>query len=60
MDRNLFVSDFSGRVTKQLTKETGWHQVELNKEFTQFYDRYSTITTPAITTLYSIKKIKAG
>ena len=60
MDRNLFVSDFSGRVTKQLTKETGWHQVELNKEFTQFYDRYSTITTPAITTLYSIKKNKSG
>ena len=56
MDRNLFVSDFEGKNTKQLTSGTGWHRVEMNDNFTQFYDYYSTINTPQTVTLFDIKK----
>ncbi len=55
MDRNLFVSDFEGKNTTQLTTGTGWHRIELNDAFTQFYDYYSNINTPQTTTLYDIK-----
>jgi dipeptidyl-peptidase-4 len=55
MDRQLFVSDFEGKNTKQLTTGAGWHTIEFNSDLTQFYDRYSTINTPATVTLYSIK-----
>lgn len=58
MDRNLFVSDFEGKNTHQLTKGTGWHRIELNKDFTQFNDYYSNITTPQVVTLFDIKKDK--
>lgn len=56
MDRNLFASDFDGKKTWMLTKGTGWHRVELNKDFTQFYDYYSNINTPQTVTLYNIVK----
>jgi dipeptidyl-peptidase 4 len=56
MDRNLFVTDFEGKNTKQLTSGTGWHRAELNDNFTQFYDYYSNINTPQVVTLYDIKK----
>lgn len=56
MDRNLFVSDFEGKKTFQLTKSSGWHRIELNKDFTQFYDYYSNINTPQATVLYNINK----
>jgi dipeptidyl-peptidase-4 len=60
MDRNLFASDFDGKKTWMLTKGTGWHRVELNKDFTQFYDYYSNINTPQTVTLYNIAKDKKG
>jgi dipeptidyl-peptidase-4 len=56
MDRNLFVSDFEGKTTRQLTSGSGWHRVELNEKFTQFYDYYSNINTPQIVTLYDINR----
>ncbi|WP_132055775.1 S9 family peptidase [Pseudocnuella soli] len=56
MDRNLFVTDFDGKKTTQLTNGTGWHRVELNADFTQFYDYYSNINTPQTATLYDLKK----
>lgn len=56
MDRNLFVTDFDGKKTTQLTNGTGWHRVELNDVFTQFYDYYSNINTPQTATLYDLKK----
>lgn len=63
MDRNLFVSDFEGKQTTQLTNGTGWHRTELNSDFTQFYDYYSNINTPQVVTLYNLvrdkKSIKA-
>src|SRR5437764_10485534 len=54
MDRNMFVSDFDGKTTKMLTSGSGWHRVELNDNYTQFYDYYSTINTPQTVTLYNI------
>jgi dipeptidyl-peptidase-4 len=55
MDRNLFVSDLEGKMTKQLTTGTGWHRAELNEKFTQFYDYYSNINSPQTVSLYDIK-----
>lgn len=60
MDRNLFVSDFDGKNTKMLTNSTGWHSIEMNSDFTKFYDHYSTINTPQVVTLYSLSKSKKG
>ena len=60
MDRNLFASDFDGKNTWMLTKGNGWHRVELNQDFTQFYDYYSDINTPQTVTLYTISKDKKG
>lgn len=54
MDRNLFVSDFDGKRSTQLTQGKGWHRVEFNKDFTQFYDYFSDINTPQTVALYDI------
>ncbi|MDQ6609055.1 MAG: S9 family peptidase [Bacteroidota bacterium] len=55
MDRNLFVTDFDGNKTTQLTTGTGWHRIELNKEDSKFYDYYSDINTPQTVTLYDLQ-----
>ncbi|MEI6947017.1 DPP IV N-terminal domain-containing protein [Paraflavisolibacter sp. H34] len=60
MDRNLFVSDLSGKTTRPLTTGSGWHRVELNGSFSQFYDYYSTINTPQVVTLYTVAKGRNG
>ncbi|HJW16561.1 MAG TPA: DPP IV N-terminal domain-containing protein [Flavisolibacter sp.] len=60
MDRNVFASDFDGRNTYMLTKGTGWHRVEFNKDYSQFYDYYSNINTPQTVALYSVQKDKKG
>ena len=54
MDRNLFVTDFSGKKTWQLTEGEAWHRVELNDAFTQFYDYRSDLNTPHVVTLNEI------
>ncbi len=54
MDRNLFVTDFQGKKTSQLTYGNAWHRVQLNDDYTQFYDFYSDINTPQIVTLNDI------
>jgi dipeptidyl-peptidase-4 len=54
MDRNLFVSSFDGKKTAQLTQGEAWHRVELNDNFTQFYDYKSDINTPQVVTLNEI------
>ena len=56
MDRNVFVTDFEGKKTRQLTQGPGFHRVVLNDDFTQFYDYHSTINTPQTVTLYDLKK----
>jgi dipeptidyl-peptidase-4 len=55
MDRNLFVSDFDGKKTTQLTTGNGWHRVELNNDYTSFYDYYSDINTPQTVTLFDLQ-----
>jgi dipeptidyl-peptidase-4 len=58
MDRNLFVTDFSGKKTTQLTQGEATHKVELNSDFTQFYDYRSDVNTPTVVTLNSINEDK--
>ena len=60
MDRNLFVSDFDGKKTVMLTNSPGTHRIDLNSDFTQFYDFHSTITTPQVVSLYKIVHDKKG
>jgi dipeptidyl-peptidase-4 len=50
MDRNLFVTDFAGKKTWQLTQGEAWHRVEFNDSFTQFYSYRSDINTPQTVT----------
>lgn len=54
MDRNLFVSDFSGKKTYQLTQGQAWHRVSINDEMTKFYDFRTDINTPQVVTLNNI------
>ncbi|MFN2457123.1 MAG: S9 family peptidase [Chitinophagaceae bacterium] len=58
LDRHLFVSDFDGKKTAQLTAGNGWHRVVLNSDYTQFYDYHSNINTPQTVTLYNISNQK--
>jgi len=60
MDRNLFVSDFDGKNTTQLTKGRGWHITEFNEGLTQFMDYHSDINTPQTVTLYNLAKNNKG
>ncbi|MEO7393591.1 MAG: prolyl oligopeptidase family serine peptidase, partial [Chitinophagaceae bacterium] len=54
MDRNLFVTDFGGKKTVQLTQGEAWHRVVLNDSFSRFYDYRSDLNTPQVVTLKSI------
>jgi dipeptidyl-peptidase-4 len=54
MDRNLFVTDFAGKKTYQLTQGEGWHRVEFNESFTRFFDFRSDINTPQVVSQYEI------
>ena len=58
MDRNLFVTDFGGKKTTQLTEGEVWHKVELNNDFTEFYDFRTDINTPQVVTLNAITSNK--
>ncbi|RYY62674.1 MAG: S9 family peptidase [Chitinophagaceae bacterium] len=58
MDRNLFVTDFSGKNTTQLTSGTGWHRISFNDDYTQFYDFRSDINVPQVVTLYKLASSK--
>jgi dipeptidyl-peptidase 4 len=60
LDRNLFVTDFDGKRTKQLTSGTGWHRINMNSDFTAFNDHYSNINTPETVTQYNIKNNKGN
>jgi dipeptidyl-peptidase-4 len=54
MDRNVFVTDFAGKKTYQLTNGEAWHRVVLNDSFTRFYDYVTDINTPTSVTLNEI------
>ncbi|MEN9548469.1 MAG: hypothetical protein RIR12_1060 [Bacteroidota bacterium] len=55
MDRNLFVADFNGANSRQLTQGEGWHRVEVKEDFTHFQDYKSDLNTPQTVTLYKIE-----
>jgi dipeptidyl-peptidase 4 len=54
LDRNLFVTDFLGKKTVQLTEGNAWHRAVLNDEFTRFYDYRSDLNSPQVVSLYDI------
>ena len=54
MDRNLFVTDFAGKKTTQLTQGEAWHRVILNDSLTRFYDYKSDLNNPQVVTLNNI------
>lgn len=54
MDRNVFVTDFSGKKTTQLTEGQAWHTANFNNDLTQFYDYRSDLNTPQVVTLNDI------
>jgi dipeptidyl-peptidase-4 len=54
MDRNLYVTDFSGKKTYPLTQGEAWHSARFNEEFTQFYDFRSDLNTPQVVTLNNV------
>jgi dipeptidyl-peptidase 4 len=54
MDRNVFVTDFTGKKTKQLTTGEAWNAAEFNKSFTKMAVRTSTINTPISAVLYNL------
>jgi len=54
MDRNLFVTDFAGKKTIQLTHDEAWHKIQLNENLTQFLDYRSELNIPTTVTLYDI------
>src|SRR5205823_5943924 len=51
IDRNLYVTDFSGKKPVALTSDMAWHRVQFNKDFSQYYDFKSDINTPQVVTL---------
>jgi len=58
MDRNFFVVDFAGTKISQLTQGESWHRVELNGDFTEFYDYRTDINSPPVVTLNAINSTK--
>jgi dipeptidyl-peptidase-4 len=54
MDRTVFASDFSGKKNYQLTQTPGTHRAVFNRDFTRYYDYYSTINTPQVVSLYDV------
>lgn len=55
MDRQLYVTDFSGKNTTQLTKVLGYHNIDMNADNTYYMDSYSTISNPNIIGVYNNK-----
>ena len=56
MDRNLFVTDYSTKKprTTALTGDEAWHKIELNPDYTRFYDSRSELNSPPVVTLNEI------
>lgn len=54
MDRNAYVTDFTGKKTKPLTQGRGWHRIVLNATNTQYFDYFSDLNTPQTVTLNDI------
>lgn len=55
MSRELFVVNFKGKKLKQITRKPGWHDVTFNTDNTFYLDKYSTLNTPPVYTIYDEK-----
>jgi dipeptidyl-peptidase-4 len=51
MDRNVYVTDFTGQKTYALTTGQGWNRAQFNADYTQFFNFRSDINTPQTITL---------
>jgi dipeptidyl-peptidase-4 len=51
MDRNLFVTDFTGKKTYALTSGEAWNRIEFNDDFSKFFAFRSDLNTPQTVTL---------
>ncbi len=54
MDRNLFMTDFSGKKTIAITQGEYWHQAVFNDSFTRYYLYRSDLNTPQLVTLHEL------
>ena len=54
MDRNIYVTDFTGQKTYALTTGSGWNKPQFNNNYTEFFNFYSNINTPQTITLNKI------
>ena len=54
MDRNLFVTDFTGENTYALTQGEGWNRATFNDDFSKFILYYSDINTPQTVSLQQV------
>jgi len=54
MDRNIMVTDFSGKNTTALTTTEGWNRAVFNDNFSEFFLYYSTINTPQQVSRYQL------
>lgn len=55
MERNVFVTDYTGKKNFRLTQGEGWHRAEFNDDYTKFMDYHSSLNTPQSVSLYDIK-----
>jgi dipeptidyl-peptidase-4 len=47
-EQQLFHLSFGGGAPKQLTKEPGWHEIQVDRSGNTYLDAYSTATTPPV------------
>ncbi len=65
IERHLYQVGLDGNGFQRLTKEEGWHKIDMSPDGTHYLDTYSNITTPPRTTLHQsngspIKVIESG
>src|SRR5690606_34861562 len=54
-ERQVLSIGLSKRKVKRMTAGAGWHTLSFNRTFTHYLKIFSTIDTPPVTTLFSIK-----
>ena len=52
MERHLYRVPLAGGAPVQITRQPGWHSVDVSRDFDYFIDSYSNSTSPTTTSLY--------
>lgn len=55
MERHLYSIQLDGKKKKQLTTESGWHEITFSGNNSFYLDTYSSIAKPAVSALYDKK-----